>query len=188
MKQAHDEFDGYFLWLCELVNADLDRYSELLYILHMTDFVWSIAQDESRASEGLLLREEYYGLDPDEDWIMFLEKPCSVLEALIPLARRMNDMFEDENKSDMTRVWFWEFIKNLGLKKYSNVRLETAPIAYVETDFLDIQFILDNWLNRQFEFDGLGSPFPLKEAASDQREQSMIYQMYAYVTENYLLD
>lgn len=187
MKRTYDDFDGYFLWLCSIVNADMDRYSELLFCLHDTDFIWSLEQDESRATEGLMLREEYYHNDISEDWIMFLEKPCSVFEALIPIARRMNDLFMDENTSDMTRVWFWELIKNLGLKKYSNIRLLTGPNAETDTDFIDIQFILDRWLHREFDIDGVGSPFPVPDSGVNQREKTIIYQMYSYVNVNYVV-
>lgn len=177
------EYDDYFLWLCGLVDADMTRYSELLYILHDSDFMWCLELDESRETEGLMLREEFYNQDLSQDWIMFLEKPCSVLEVLIPIARRMNDVFESVDSSDMTRVWFWELIKNLGLKKYSNIRLEYEDR---ENDLIDINLILSRWMNREFEPDGTGSLFPLKTPTKDQRERSIIYQMYDYAFENYI--
>lgn len=180
-----EDYDDYFLWLCETVDADLTRYSELLYILHDTDFVWVVPQDESRETEGLMLRESFYNLDNSQDWIMFLDKPCSVLEVLIPIAHRMNDILESEDSSDMTRVWFWELIRNLGLKKYSNIRLEYEDR---EDDLIDIHLILSSWMNREFEPDGTGSIFPLKSPTKDQRERTIIYQMYDYLFENYIFE
>lgn len=183
MVFSADDYDGYFLWLCGLVNADMTRYSELLFRLHDMDFLWILDQDESREAEGLMLREEYLRLTyGEEDWVMLMDKRCSVLEALIPLARRMSDALTEDNSGDTTRVWFWEFIKNLGLKTYSNIRLEYED---GEDDLIDIQMIVHRWLNREFDWDGEGSIFPLKNSAHDQRERTIIYQMYDYIFENF---
>jgi len=186
MWQGTDEFDDYFLWLGSLVDVDWDRYSELLYILDNIEFRWSLSQDESRATEGLMLREEFASLDiVNNDWVAFIDEPCSVLEALIPLARRMNDLFTNENTGDTTRVWFWTFIEHLGLKPYTNDRL--IQRLYTSDDY-DIQTIVNRWLDRDFEPNGKGSIFPLSDAKGDQREVTLIYQMYNYVQENYLCD
>lgn len=174
-----EEFDGYFLWLCDLVNADMSRYQELLWILHYTDFTWCMDLDESRAIEGLALRERWYNLNPYDDWIVFLEKDCSVLEALIGLALRVEDMLSDVNTGDRTRVWFWGMIRNLGLKPYTNERCLTYYTASI-----DIQMIVSKWLNREFDADGTGSPFPIAHPTRDQRELSMIYQLYDYLSDN----
>lgn len=176
-----DEYDEYFLWLCELVNADMDRYSELLFQLHDMDFFWVLELDSSRATEGLALREEWYGLNPYADWIMFLEKECSVLEALIGLARRMEGMLSDLNTGDRTRVWFWEMVRNLGLGIYTNARIKRDK----ETALLNIQMTLSTWMNREFEPNGQGSPFPLDTSGKDEREVSMIYQLYDYLFEKH---
>lgn len=186
MWQATDEFDGYFLWLGDLVEVDWDRYSELLYALHLMDFTWCLEQDESRSTEGLMLREEYYELSGrEEDWVMLLDRPCTVLEALIPIAKRMDDILVDEDTGDRTRIWFWEFIGNLGLKKYTNQRL----IGRFKTDDdYDIQMIVRTWLDREFQYDGKGSLFPLKEPSCDQRSRSIVYQMYDYAFENYWVE
>lgn len=183
MIQGTDEFDSYFLWLGSLVDVDWDRYSELLYILDHIEFRWSIPQDESRATEGLMLREEFYNASNHiEDWVLFLDTPCSVLEALIPLSRRMDSLLTDEFKGDRSRVWFWEFIENLGLRPYDNNRIKTR--LYDNCDY-DIQTIINRWLDREFDFDGTGSIFPVPGAVGDQREISTIYQMYNYVCAKY---
>jgi hypothetical protein len=180
-----EEFDGYFLWLCDLINADMNRYSELCFALHSIDFVWVLELDEDRAEDGLSLRRKYYEQDISEDWIMFLDKPCSVFEALIGIARRMNYILEDEDSNDMSFMYFWEFIKNLGLKKYSNVRLKGRPKELIELDLIDIQTICDDWMNRNFGPDGSGTPFPLEFPFSDQRLQTINSSMNAYVFERY---
>lgn len=178
----NEEYDGYFLWLCDLINGDMERYGELLYILHDTDFVWCLELDGSRAVDGLCLRQEYYYLSNGmEVWVKFLEKECSVLEALIALARRMEGMLSDINTGDRTRVWFWEMVRNLGLGIYTNARIERDK----ETALLNIQMTLSTWMNREFEPNGQGSPFPLETSGKDEREVSMIYQLYDYLFEKH---
>ena len=177
-----EDYDGYFLWLCHLVSADMTRYSELLWNLYDMDFVWVLDIDASRSIDGLDLRKEYFDLFPEEDWVMLMEKSCSVFEMLIALSRRIDGVLGDVNTGDRTRVWFWEMIRNLGLKSYSNIRLE-----YDETgeELIDIQIILSRWMNREFDEDGKGSVFPIKEPMHNQRERSIVYQMYDYLMENY---
>ncbi len=180
-----DEFDGYFLWLCDLIHADMDRYSELCYTLHNIDFIWALELDEDRAEDGLSLRRKYYEQDSSEDWVMLLEKPCSVLEALIGIARRTNYILEDDTSTDMSFMYFWEFVKNLGLKRYSNIRLLDRFGRTVSDALYDIQIICDRWMSRNFEPDGSNSPFPLRNPSRDQRFQTINSQMNSYVFENY---
>jgi len=185
MSSSSDEFDDYFIWLCELVNVDLDRYSELCYRLHDSDFVWCLELDSNRGVDGLRLRDEYCEANRyfNTDWVMLMEKPCSVLEALVALARTMDDMLLDEESPDRVPIWFWEMVSNLGLKRYTNERL----LGRIDDDDeKDIQFILLRWMNREFDSDGRGSIFPLKNPTHDQRERSIIHQMNDYVLENYI--
>lgn len=176
-----DEFDGYFLWLCSLVNADMNLYSELLWNLQNTDFVWVLELDESRSVDGLDLRREYFETSL-EDWIIYWERDCTVLEMLVALARRIEGVLGDVNTGDRTRVWFWEMVRNLGLKPYTDSRMNFGDY---DNDVFDIQMILSRWMNREFDVDGTGSIFPLKLTVHDERERSIIYQMYDYLFENY---
>lgn len=176
-----DEFDDYFIWLCDLVNADMDVYSEILYQLHDTDFIWALELDESRAKDGLELRKEYYDICHD-DWVMLMDKGCSVLEMLIALARRMDDMLVSDDVGRRVPLWFWEMFDNLGLKRYTNTFLWLGR----EDDLYDIQLILHIWMTRDFEPDGSQSIFPLKNPTHDQRTRTLIYQMNDYVFENYV--
>lgn len=182
MKTVTDDFDDYFYWLSAIVRSDLDQYSELLWTLYDIDFITVLELDESRAVEGLLLREEFYDADRTADWIMFMNRDCSVLEALIPMARRIDGMTTDENCGDRTSVWFWEMLDNLGIAKYTNSLLCDGD------SWIDIHMILSAWMNREFDENGVGSPFPLRLPKHDQRRRTMMYQMYDYVTEKDFAD
>lgn len=176
---SENDYDDYFLWLCSLVDADMNRYGELLWRLHDMDFSWILDRDDGRAEDGLALRKEYVEITYD-DWVELWERPCTVLEALIGLAIRMDDILISDDVSNRVRIWFWEFISNLGLKRYVNANLQ------YDSDFYDVQRIIDRWLSRSFDFDGYGSPFPLSESYKDQRKETMIYQMNFYITDHEL--
>lgn len=179
MKTVVDEFDDYFIWLCACAGVDLDRYSELMLVLYFTEFFVVMELDDSRKVEGLMLREEFFNLDRSSDWVMFMNAPCTVLEALVAMARRLDGLTTDENCGDRTSVWFWKLIGNLKLKEFTNQAFEEE--LYSEELNKTIYDILFVWMNREFCWDGVGSAFPISNPEFDQRHRSMMYQMYDYV-------
>ena len=177
--------EKYFSWLCELINLDIDKYELLIRELYNIQFFWILELDSDRQYDGIVLRgecgEEYVGIDKLHD------KPCSVLEVMISLARDMNDILDDEDRGDRTRIWFWEMISNLGLDEFTNECLDGeygAGLVY----FNDIQKICNTWLSRKFDYNGRGSPFPLNHPHDDQRKLDMIRQLNAYILENYIVN
>lgn len=179
-------FDGYFLWLCGLMDISLEQYSELFYILYDTDFLWVTPTDSDRADDGLEMRRKYYEQDREEDWIMFIDDGCSVLEALVGIACRMNFLIESEETGDMSRVWFWDMIRNLGLAKFNNMVLINSDGSSNDDQSQAVIDILNRWMMRQFEPDGTGSIFPLSNPKSDQRYETINMQMNLYAQANYL--
>jgi hypothetical protein len=81
----------YFQWLCEIVrvNNNNTSYWILLRELHSREFIWTVANDDNRAKDGCDLRDEYIHYKRYED-CRCLDGPCSVLEMLIALARRID--------------------------------------------------------------------------------------------------
>jgi len=101
----------------------------------------------------------------------------------VALAQRMD--FEttgayDENSvgSDRTAYWFWEMMDNLGLTAYDDD-------SYVDLDGTTyVEQIIDEFVNREYDYDGTGGIFPLKHAEKDQRNVEIWYQMSAYLYEH----
>lgn len=184
----YNEYDGYFLWLCAKVGDYFEQYSELLYILYDTDFVWckEILLDQCRYEDGMELREDYAYETVGEKWVLDLGRGCSVLEALIGIAMRMEDNLTDDISGNRTRVWFWQFIENLGLKKFTNLRLTYDGYGREEDDYY-IHEVLNRWMHREFEWNGEGSIFPLKNCVRDQRLSPIVYQMADYIFENFVV-
>lgn len=162
--------DEYFDWLCELVcknRYDRDMtYYKLLEHLHETRFSFRLLGDSDRAHDGMalrhrfaLIREELY--DHEYDYIIeCLYGPCSVLEMMIALAIRCEEEYMTDTKyGDRTAQWFWRMIVNLGLGSMTDNLYQSKTV----------EDIIDSFLNRDFEPDGRGGLFTIKNCARDLR-------------------
>jgi hypothetical protein len=176
--------DDYFLWLCRLIeNQDKHNYFILLEKLHHIDFEWTVPNDDNRESDGIELRDRYidaYGLGFYER--ITLGQHCSVLEMMISISERMEDIMLDEYDESYTiDYWFWELIKNLGLYEY----YDESNIDYFE---YNIEVKVYTMLRREYNYNGLGGLFPLKNCTDDQRNIEIWYQMQAYLIDKYHID
>ena len=181
----------YFRWLCGLVGIATPghNYWSLAVQMHAKEFIWTVPNDDNRDEDGKKLRSEF--LD-DTDFrcpscnlgIRYgchacLDGPCSILEMLIALAFRMEYILSDPSKGDVTSDYFWEFVKNLGLERFT------------DEDYSDrlglttVNRILDKLVERDYKANGEGGIFPLKRVTKDHRKVEIWYQMMAYITENY---
>ena len=105
--------NDYFKWLKSLVNAE-ESHSFLWRKLHSTDFVWVVERDENRAEDGKYLRylftvSAYDRIDFDEEEVeQYLSGPCSVMEFLVGLAKRMEDdiMYDPELEDRTSRRYY----------------------------------------------------------------------------------
>jgi hypothetical protein len=168
--------DDYLEYLEDVVgapsNGRVGNHKKLLKQLYSKEFVWIVPNDDNRCLDGLLVREEFireYGSQAAlESW---RNLGCSTLEMIIGLARRLS--FEAEGEP---HEWFWILLRNLEIDRYTdsqyNWRIERR-----------VNEILDRLIWRQYEFDGLGGLFPLRNPHDDQRKQEIWYQLGAYVLE-----
>lgn len=166
--------EGYFDWLCREAGALHHRnphrtYWHLLKQLHLTPFRWTIRNDDNRAEDGKLLREEYldWGIgDPD-----LPDAPASILEILVALSRRV--AFESYGSP---ADWFWKLLSNLDMQHYTDANYDD----FVEQD---VGQALELFVSRKYGSDGRGGIFPLRYPRADQRRQELWYQMSAYILE-----
>lgn len=172
----------YYEWLVDLVDPD-NQYLTLLSILFDKTFNYDTAKlipnDDNRIGDALELREsfikEQLAREPSYLIETFRDQTCSVLEILISLDNRMDDVMGVKRSPK----WFWEMIGNLGMGQYNDDHM-------YEKAFEKIDRILDNWLNREYCKDGRGGLFPLKEPHDNQKKIEIWYQMSAYLLENYM--
>lgn len=185
MKSESQIKADYFQWLCAITKIDSSAksYWILAKELHKKEFYWTVPNDDNRGQDGKDLRDKFAennGYNDDE--ISCLDGPCTMLEMLIALSRRIEDTMADPDKGDQTVKWFWMLLKNVGLDKYT------------DEDYADlcgtimVNQILDEILDRTYKRSGKGGLFPLKKPEKDQRKVEIWYQMCAYLLENYYVD
>lgn len=179
----HDELNNrYFNWLFDLVCGN--RYStqisykKLLMHLHNTEFRYSIPRDQNRAEDGMDLRYHFalsQGYEDPESSDVIIEclyGPCSVLEMMIALAKRCEtDIMDDTNVGDRTTQWFWGMVTNLGLGSMVDKSFDKR---YVDK-------VLQRFLDREYEPDGTGGLFRIRNCDRDLRTVEIWWQMCWYL-------
>ena len=167
------ELDGYFFWLVDKIsNGEVghDRMA-MLKQLYFWPCYYSIPNDGHRYEEAMNLRERY---TYETGNICCYEGTCNVLELLVSLAKMVSeDVLGTFYHKNRTYEWFWMMIENLGLE-------------YVDDGLR--REIVRKWVERDFDFDGYGSPFPLKNPPEDQRNVEIWKQICNYIFENQWLE
>lgn len=168
--------DQYLEWLYSQV-APVDKksptktYWKLFRQLYSKEFIWIQPNDDNRVEDGRDLRYEFrdqFKLRLNDDW---MHLPCSMLELLIGLARRL--AFLTDSKQD---IWFWQLLENLNIEQSTDARYSEQTESYID-------MILDKVIWRTYEYNGTGGLFPLVHPAEDQRNIEMWYQLNAYLLE-----
>lgn len=160
-------YSDYYLWLDSLVNDG--NHERLIRYLYEQPYRWQFTLDENRAAGGINLRRNY-AYNNGIDFRDVGNGPCSILEMLIALADRMVDILTME-----IRDWFWDLIRNLGLKQFDDYRFDERRVTY----------ILNGWLDRNYDSMGNGSLFPLRNYNGDVRTLDILSQMNIWINENY---
>lgn len=179
----------YYEWLVALTGDRRNKFVKLYQILFDTPFRWFLPNDDNRYEDGRNLKDKFineYNIDEESISDSFFEGECSVLEMLIALAIRMNDLtFDLENQEDLTATWFYTLLKNLGLARFT----DDSDLSYFNKfppEILStINLILDAFMDRRYDVNGNGSLFPLKTNSRyiDMTQTEIWYQMMEYLGE-----
>lgn len=168
--------EDYFRWMsdiaCDGRYSKHVTYDKLLRLLFSTEFTWLIPLDENRAADGISLRyrfavERGYRDIPEE-----LDGPCSVLEMILMLALRCEEnIMDDPEYGDRKQQWFWSMINNLGLGSMYDIRFD---LEYCEN-------VIRAFLDREYEPNGKGGLFTIKNCDADLRDVEIWYQLCWYL-------
>jgi hypothetical protein len=140
-------------------------------LMHQKEFVWIIPNDDNRVNDGLDLRTEFINEHHSRRHLTRESfGPCTVLELLIGLSRRL--AFHAGGEAE---EWACQLLDNLGLLEMKD------PISKPKIE--ETYKILDDLIWRQYRFDGIGGFFPLSYPQTDQAKLEIWYQMHAYVLE-----
>lgn len=169
----------YFEWMLQLVYSE--RYSKrrsyrrLLTHLYEKEFVYILYMDENRYADGIDLRYRFaYELNYPRSIITryFGNCPCSVLEMMIALSLRCEEhIMDDPDIGNRTDQWFWGMIENLGLASMTD--------SAFDEEYTDD--IISRLLNRDYEPDGEGGLFTVKDCPKDLRTVDIWYQLMWYL-------
>lgn len=168
--------DEYFDWLCEIVDSKRFSkhvsYRKLLMHLHNIEFTWFIPYDDNRADDGIMLRRKYALAHHDEELSDYISGPCSVLEMMAALAIRCEESIMDDTLfGNRTGQWFWGMIRNLGLSPMND--------SNFDAEFVDD--VIARFLNREYEPDGKGGLFTIKNCDHDLRTVEIWRQLSWYL-------
>ena len=157
----------YFKWMYNIVCADRytssNSYEKLLMYLHDVEFTYTIKRDADRFYDGINLRRRFG---------QQIDGPCSVLEMMVALAIRCEEtIMTDPKFGDRTSQWFWQMIVNLGLGGETDSRFDKEYVRDV----------VDQFLHRNYQRDGRGGLFTVKEYQYDLRDVDIWTQMMWYL-------
>ena len=182
IKGETDLKNEYYVWLCVSIKANRDArttYRELTKDLFNKNFTWFVPNDDNRAFEAKNLREKFceeLNLEFDYD---YWDYPASMLELIIALAYRCENLMADTADEKEMSDWFWMLMGNVGLDLYTDRDYDYC------SESISVDEILDRIINRKYQRDGRGGLFPMRKDTKDQRKVELWYQMNTYLVENY---
>lgn len=165
---------GYFDWIVDrcLPKSESIVRTKLLEHLQRTEFKVRNPRDINRSRDGVALRTRY--TRETGDLLDFESLSCSILELIAALALRCEeDIMYDPGIGDRTAEWFIGMLKSLGLYSMTD--------NLYDADFTD--YILNRFMSGQYEPNGKGSLFTLREQHPDMRLLEIWYQMHWYLRE-----
>jgi hypothetical protein len=166
MTTTKTDYD-YYDWLVSQIDIPNNReYSQLFERLHNVEFVWLVPNDDNRIGDALDLRT--YFLDGRKGALHL--QGATMLEILVSLSQKVQ--FTAGGNS---RKWAWKLLKNLKLTRMND------PLS--EDDLNRVDEILYDLIWREYEFNGQGGFFPLKDPKEDQTKVEIWFQMNKYVIE-----
>ena len=169
--------NSYFKWMYNLVCgkrfSKYVSYKKLLMYLHDIEFTYIISKDKNRYDDGIDLRCRFSYEHPEiKDADLYLQGPCSVLEMMVALSIRCEEnIMDDPEVGDRTGQWFWGMIVSLGLGSMSDNRFDKRIVDYS----------IDRFLNREYEPNGKGGLFTIKDCKNDLRFVEIWYQLCQYL-------
>lgn len=163
----------YEKWLIKKINNKKDNYNLLLHELNIIPFEVAMERDLNRIDDAFNIRDTFFyeqGINGN-----FVVEYISVLEVLIALSVRIDNEYVGNPGDPHPEIIFWDLMHNLNLEKYDNSHFNKREI------YNNIYI----WMHREFDFDGSGSIFPLRNPLNDQRHEEIWSQMTAYLSENF---
>lgn len=166
----------YFEWLywfvCRNRANKYTSYKKIFELLHDIEFDFYVENDMCRAVDGIDLRRHFILIKHYEDDILdILDGPCTVLEMMVALAIRIEEIKSNYAYGDRTRQWFWTMMSNLGLGIMTDDIYDEKEAIKIIYDFME----------RRYEPDGRGGLFYVRNCPIDMSQSGIWEQMCAFL-------
>lgn len=178
--------ETYFDWLRSdsfSILSERRTYEGILRLLHDIPFYWINRLDENRAGDAITFRQyDFLGYQKDLDrldqhWLHAWSCSApSVLEVLLGCSRHWNSYFEGP-----IPFYFGHMFLNMEFQMFPGRELTSHNQQIIRRK-------VDDWMARQFQPNGIGSPFPITQQLMDivnYREVDIWSQMNAYSLEHF---
>lgn len=167
--------EKYFNWLVSIIfdeRISNKTYRKLLKHLFEIDFFSVIEMDNNRIQDGLYLRYRFCYENNISELLMYNilgNKPCSVLEMMVALSKRCENMFE--NVDHGATKMFWDMIRNLNLYSMDDHRFDSS---YVND-------CIERMIFRDYSKSGEGGLFFISDKKKDARDMEIWSQAMHYL-------
>ena len=175
--------DDYVYRLYRIVQNGGENHEKLCAELFKNRFFITRSapkRDIDREKDGLELRKEWSNDSLDGEFHII---PCTMLEMIIGISKRMSEQLMDEDGEDKTAQYFWEIMENLGLTCMDddNFGWETGLAQKKIAKTCEIL------CKRQYNPDGTGGGmFPMPGLLGiNQKKMEIWYQMQEYINWKY---
>lgn len=175
--------DDYVYFLYRIVKNGGENHRKLCVELFKNRFFITRSapkRDIDREKDGLELRKEWPNDSLDGEFHII---PCTMLEMIIGISKRMSEQLMDEGGEDKTAQYFWEIMENLGLTCMDddNFGWETGLAQKKIAKTCEIL------CKRQYNPDGTGGGmFPMPGLLGiNQKKMEIWYQMQEYINWKY---
>lgn len=175
--------DDYVYYLYRIVQNGGENHRKLCVELFKNRFFITRSapkRDIDREKDGLELRKEWSNDSLDGEFHVI---PCTMLEMIIGISKRMSEQLMDEDGEDKTAQYFWEIMENLGLTCMDddNFGWETGLAQKKIAKTCEIL------CKRQYNPDGTGGGmFPMPGILGiNQKKIEIWYQMQEYINWKY---
>lgn len=165
--------ENYLRWLEPQLrdeHAPTESYWDLINLMFDKPFVSIVDYDDNRIGDGLALRSEFGHSARISQRQLERLGPCSFLEVLIGLSRRLAFVAGGEAPG-----WGWQLMCNLEVHRMAD------PLSRRKQEKVDD--IMDRVIRRTYSPDGSGGFFPLAWPDDDQTRIELWYQLNSYVEE-----
>lgn len=178
-RRSDEEFKtAYLRWLESQLKDETDApdktFWDLLNLMFEKQFGWldHVPMDRNRMVDGLDLRVEFSYIYRPRPSAAVIDRlgPCSFLEVLIGLSRRLAFVAGGQAPG-----WSWQLLGNLEMQRLSD------PMTPAKAH--RAQEIMDRVIERTYNEDGNGGFFPLAWPQEDQRTVELWYQLNSFAEE-----